>query len=87
MGREVTLEVKTTDRYCRTVPEVTSDIKIGLAMVEDGQVITYRQYLSQCNAREVLDAKYRVSRSRYEVWHLPGGITRLWGFRHAARTV
>ena len=42
IGREVTLEVKTTDRYGRSVAEVISDININLAMVEDGQAYPLR---------------------------------------------
>ena len=81
IGREVTLEVKTTDRYSRSVAEVISDININLAMVEDGQAFAYRQYLGGCDAKEYLDAEYRASRRRYGVWQVPGGITRPWDFR------
>jgi endonuclease YncB( thermonuclease family) len=81
IGREVTLEVKTTDRYSRSVAEVMSDININLAMVEDGQAFAYRQYLGGCDAKEYLDAEYRASRRRYGVWQVPGGITRPWDFR------
>ena len=42
IGREVTLEIKTTDRYGRSVAEVFSDININLAMVEDGQAYPLR---------------------------------------------
>ncbi len=62
IGSTVRLEVKTTDRYGRTVAEVISKINIGLALVEDGQAFAYRQYLSGCNAREYLDAEVRASR-------------------------
>ena len=71
IGREVTLEVKTTDRYGRTVAEVISDININLVMVEDGQAFAYRRYLSGCNAKEYLDAEYRASRHRYGGRHHP----------------
>jgi endonuclease YncB( thermonuclease family) len=81
IGRPVTLKVKTTDRYGRTVAEVVSDININLAMVEDGQAFAYRQYLGGCDAKEYLDAEYRASRRRYGVWQVPGGITRPWDFR------
>ncbi|MEX1316975.1 MAG: thermonuclease family protein [Synechococcaceae cyanobacterium] len=56
IGARVRLDVKTTDRYGRTVAEVIGDINIGLAMVEDSQAFAYRQYLSGCDAREYLDA-------------------------------
>ncbi len=86
VGREVRLEVKTTDRYGRSVAEVISDININLAMVEDGQAFAYRQYLGGCDAKEYLDAEHRASRRRYGVWQVPGGITRPWDFRRGRRS-
>ncbi|WP_254935748.1 thermonuclease family protein [Cyanobium sp. Tous-M-B4] len=85
IGREVTLEVKTTDRYGRTVAEVISDINLNLVMVEDGQAFAYRQYLGGCNAKKYLDAEVRTSRHRYGVWQVEGGITRPWDFRRSPR--
>ena len=85
IGREVSLEVKATDRYGRTVAEVISEININLVMVEDGHAFAYRQYLSGCDAKEYLDAEFRASRHRYGVWQAPGGITRPWDFRRARR--
>jgi endonuclease YncB( thermonuclease family) len=81
VGREVTLEVKTTDHYGRSVAEVISDININLAMVEDGQAFAYRQYLGGCDAKEYLDAEHRANRRRFGVWQVEGGITRSWDFR------
>ena len=80
-GREVSLHVKTADRYGRTVAEVISDSNIGLAMVEDGQAFAYRQYLSACDAHEYLEAEFRASRHRAGVWQVEGGILRPWQFR------
>ena len=81
IGRTVTLDVKTTDRYRRLVAEVISDSIINLAMVEDGQAFAYPQYLGGCDAKEYLDAEYRASRRRTGVWQVDGGITRPWVFR------
>ncbi len=81
LGSSVTLRPQTVDRFGRTVAEVIGEVNLNLAMVEDGQAFAYRQYLSQCNAKEYLDAEYRASRSRYGVWQVPGGITRPWDFR------
>ncbi|MEA5416473.1 thermonuclease family protein [Synechococcus sp. BA-132 BA5] len=86
IGREVSLEVKATDRYGRTVAEVIRDINLNLAMVEDGQAFAYRPYLGGCDAKEYLDAEYRASRSRYGVWQVEGGITRPWDFRRGRGT-
>jgi endonuclease YncB( thermonuclease family) len=85
-GRTVRLDVKTTDRYGRTVAEVFSDINVGLALVEDGQAFMCRKYMGQCDAREYLAAEYRASRSRYGIWDLPGGITRPWDYRRGRRS-
>jgi endonuclease YncB( thermonuclease family) len=86
IGREVSLDVKTTDRYGRTVAEVFSGVNISLALVEDGQAFAYRQYLGGCNAKEYLDAENRASRRRMGVWQIPGGITRPWDFRRGRRS-
>jgi len=86
VGREISLNIKTTDRYGRSVAEVISDININLALVEDGQAFAYRQYLSGCDAKEYLDAEYRASRRRYGVWQVEGGITRPWDFRRGRRS-
>ncbi len=86
IGREVNLNIKTTDRYGCSVAEVISEININLAMVEDGQAFAYRQYLSGCNAKEYLDAEYRASRRRFGVWQVEGGITRPWDFRRGRRS-
>ena len=81
IGREVSLNIKTTDRYGRSVAEVISEININLVMVEDGQAFAYRQYLGGCDAKEYLDAEFRASRHRYGIWQVTGGITRPWDFR------
>jgi len=86
VGRQVNLDVKTTDRYGRTVAEVFSGLSINLALVEDGQAFAYRQYLGSCNAQEYLDAEHRASRRRVGVWQVPGGITRPWDFRRGRRS-
>ena len=86
VGREVNLDVKTTDRYGRTVAEVISGVNINLALVEDGQAFAYRQYLGSCDAKEYLDAETRASRRRTGVWQVPEGITRPWDFRRGRRS-
>jgi len=86
VGREVSLDIKATDRYGRSVAEVISEININLAMVEDGQAFAYRQYLRSCDSKEYLDAEYRASRRRYGVWQVEGGITRPWDFRRGRRS-
>jgi endonuclease YncB( thermonuclease family) len=86
IGREVSLNIKTTDRYGRSVAEVISETNINLALVEDGQAFAYRQYLSGCDAKAYLEAEDRASRARLGVWQVPGGITKPWNFRRGRRT-
>jgi endonuclease YncB( thermonuclease family) len=86
IGREVTLEVKTNDRYGRTVAEVISGTNINLLLVEAGQAFAYRQYLGGCDAKAYLDAEGRASRARLGVWQVEGGITRPWDFRRGRRS-
>ncbi|WP_254961998.1 thermonuclease family protein [Cyanobium sp. BA5m-10] len=64
IGREVSLSIKTTDRYGRSVAEVFSGVNINLALVEDGQAFAYRHYLSGCDAKAYLEAEERASRAR-----------------------
>jgi len=85
IGREVSLNIKTTDRYGRSVAEVFSGVNINLALVEDGQAFAYRQYLRGCDAKAYLAAEDRASRARLGVWQMPGGITRPWDFRRGRR--
>ena len=86
IGREVSLIIKTTDRYGRSVAEVFSGVNINLALVEDGQAFAYRQYLGGCNSKSYLEAEDRASRARLGVWQVPGGITRPWDFRRGRRS-
>lgn len=86
IGREVSLNIKTTDRYGRSVAEVISETNINLALVENGQAFVYRQYLSGCDAKAYLEAEDRASRARLGVWQVPGGITRPWDFRRGRRS-
>ena len=87
LNRAISLDVKTVDRYGRTVAEVFTvanlfrQVNINLAMVEDGEAFAYRRYLSSCNEQVYLEAEQRASRRRFGVWQVPGGITRPWDFR------
>jgi len=86
IGREVSLDSKTTDCYGRKVAEVFNGVNINLALVKNGLAFAYRQYLGGCDAKEHLDAEQRAGRRRVGVWQMPGGITRPWDFRHRPRS-
>jgi endonuclease YncB( thermonuclease family) len=86
IAKEVSLNIKTTDRYGRSVAEVISESNINLALVQEGQAFVYRQYLSGCDAKAYLEAEERASLARLGVWHVKGGITRPWDFRRGRRS-
>lgn len=85
IGRVVSLDIKGTDRYGRTVAEVISEINVNLVLVEDGLAFADRRFLASCDAREYQAAEFRASRRRYGIWQVEGGITRPWEFRRLPR--
>jgi endonuclease YncB( thermonuclease family) len=86
VGRSVTIQPRSSDRFGRTVAEVISDTNISLALVEDGLAFAYRRYLAACDGAAYLEAEERARRQRLGVWRVPGGITRPWDFRHGRRS-
>ncbi|MFO8237001.1 MAG: thermonuclease family protein [Prochlorococcaceae cyanobacterium] len=83
-GTALTLEVKATDRYGRTVAEVFRKGNVGLAMVEAGQAFAYRRYLDRCDASAYLEAEAGAGLRRSGIWRKPDGITRPWAFRRSS---
>jgi endonuclease YncB( thermonuclease family) len=86
IGRQVSLNIKTTDRYGRSVAELISESNINLALVQEGHAFVYRQYLSGCDAMAYLEAEERASLARLGVWQVKDGITRPWDFRRGRRS-
>jgi endonuclease YncB( thermonuclease family) len=87
LGRSVTIQPHSTDRFGRTLAEVISDTNINLALVEDGLAFAYRRYLATCGGSAYLEAEQRARRQRFGVWRVPGGITRPWDFRRGRSTL
>ncbi len=86
IGSEVTLKVVDTDRYGRTVAEISrGGQNLNLRMVRRGQAFAYRQYLSNCDPTSYLGAERGAEVDRLGVWSVPGGIQRPWDFRHGRR--
>jgi micrococcal nuclease len=86
VGSEVTLKVVDTDRYGRTVAEISrGGQNLNLRMVRRGQAFAYRQYLSNCDPTAYLGAERGAEVDRLGVWGVPGGIQRPWDFRHGRR--
>lgn len=86
VGSDVTLKVVDTDRYGRTVAEISSGGQnVNLRMVRRGQAFAYRQYLSNCEPTAYLGAERGAETDHLGVWSIPGGIQRPWEFRHGRR--
>jgi micrococcal nuclease len=86
VGSVVSIKVKTTDRYGRTVAEVYRNGRsVNLAMVSTGEAFAYRQYLSGCDQAAYLGAEAAAQRQRLGVWAVPGGIEKPWDFRRGRR--
>ena len=83
VGSDVTLKVVDTDRYGRTVAEISrGEQNLNLRMLRRGQAFAYRQYLSNCDPTAYLGAERGAEVDRMGVWSVPGGIQRPWEFRH-----
>ena len=86
VGSDVSLRVVDTDRYGRTVAEISrGGQNLNLRIVRRGQAFAYRQYLSNCDPTAYLGAERGAEVDRIGVWSSPGGIQRPWDFRHGRR--
>ena len=77
----VSLRPVDTDRYNRLVAEVLrSDGNVNLSLVATGHAVTYRQYLSNCNAEAYLDAEAIARQSGLVFWSQNSPVMP-WDFR------
>lgn len=89
VGQQVTLRVADTDRYGRSVAKVYKDnLSINLAMVQEGQTVVYRQYLSACpELRErLLKAEASARTRKLGFWSQANPVLPA-DFRRGQRTV
>jgi len=77
VGQKVTLRVADTDRYGRTVAKVYKDnLSINLALVQEGQAVVYRDYLSACpELRDrLLKAEASAKSRKLGFWNQPSPV-------------
>ncbi|MEP1062714.1 MULTISPECIES: thermonuclease family protein [Cyanophyceae] len=70
-GQRISLRVVDVDRYQRTVAEVyVGSTPVNLQMVQEGQAVVYRQYLSGCPGlrNQLLQAEQQAKRQRLQFW-------------------
>lgn len=84
LGRQVTLDVKTTDRYGRTVAELLrAGRNVNQALVGSGAAFVYWRYISGCDRTTYSRLESTARLRRLGVWSAPGGLTRPWDYRQA----
>ncbi|MEO0804545.1 MAG: thermonuclease family protein, partial [Cyanobacteria bacterium J06642_2] len=86
-GDRVELRVETTDRYGRTVAEIFErGASVNLQLVEEGQAVVYRKYLSGCSqtSDRYLEAEAQA-RDRYLGFWNQNDPVMPWDFRKGDR--
>lgn len=86
IGSRVTLKIKATDRYGRSVAEVSKgDININLSLVESGNAFVYWQYISGCDRQTYSSLENEARLNGSGVWGIPEGIQRPWDYRRSRK--
>ncbi|MEN8447191.1 MAG: thermonuclease family protein [Cyanobacteria bacterium J06555_13] len=81
ISSSITLRPINTDRYDRLVAEVfQQDANINLALVESGHAVVYRQYLSNCDATDYLNAEATAQQNGLVFWAQSNPMMP-WNFR------
>ena len=84
-GGLVSLLPQETDRYGRTVAEVSANGRnVNLEMVSSGNAYAYREYLDRCNANAYLQAEAQARFNRIGVWQYVQEYP--WEFRKNRRS-
>jgi len=86
-GQQITLRVADIDRYGRSVAKVyKNNLSINLALVQEGQAVVYREYLSACPElkERLLKAEANAKSRRLGFWSQANPILPA-DFRHGKR--
>ncbi len=82
IGSNVELRIKATDRYGRSVAELTrSGHNLNQALVATGVAFVYWQYFSGCDRQTYGRLETEARLKRLGVWGVKGGLTRPWDYR------
>ena len=86
IGSEVTLKIKATDRYGRSVAEVNNgDININQSLVGSGNAFVYWQYISGCDRQTYSRLENNARLRKFGVWAVPDEIQRPWDYRRSRK--
>ncbi len=88
IGSRVTMKIKATDRYGRSVAEISKgDLNINQTLVGSGNAFVYWQYISGCD-REIYSRLENEARlNGVGVWGILEGIQRPWDYRRSRKAV
>jgi endonuclease YncB( thermonuclease family) len=86
VGSAIAVKIKATDRYGRSVGEITRNGKnINQALVASGAAFVYWQYIQGCDRQTYSRLENEARLKAKGVWSVKNGITRPWDYR-AGRT-
>jgi len=99
LGSQVSLRIKATDRYGRTVAELltgknNSNISnqnninqnnINQQMIANGQAFVYWNFISACDRERYARQETLARLKGLGVWAVPGGLERPWELRSHSR--
>lgn len=82
VGSAIEVKVKATDRYGRSVGEITRNGRnINQALVGSGAAFVYWQYIQGCDRQTYSRLENEARLKAVGVWSVKGGILRPWDFR------
>jgi micrococcal nuclease len=86
VGTEVTVKTVDTDRYGRTVGVINKgNLNINLTMVQEGQAVVYRKYLSNCpDSQRYIDAENKAKQKGIGFWKTKNAVMP-WDWRKGVR--
>ena len=88
IGSEVTLKIKATDRYGRSVAEVLKGrTNINQSLLGSGNAFVYWQYISGCDRQTYSRLENNARLRKFGVWAVPEGIQRPWDYRRSRKAV
>jgi endonuclease YncB( thermonuclease family) len=86
VGSSVELRIKATDRYGRSVAELTRGGRnLNQALVGSGVAFVYWQYIAGCDRQTYGRLETEARLKRLGVWSVNGGLTRPWDYRSGQR--
>ena len=86
VGSSVELRIKATDRYGRSVAELTRGGRnLNQALVASGVAFVYWQYIAGCDRQTYGRLETDARLKGLGVWGVGGGLTRPWDYRSSQR--